>query len=273
MTVLSLLRAARITRHLPWLRGLELLRRLYADVLPFPPGWTSRIDDFDGNLRLDVDPREFIGIQLWHRPELFEREERRLFCSAIVPGTTVLDVGANIGIYTLIAAKRGARVFAVEGDPKNAARLRHHVALNGFSERVIIFECAAADRNGTLTLFRNPINCGGSNCFGGLDPVPVRCRTIDSLNLPPIDICKMDIEGAELSALRGMTATIDRSPGLRLLIEYNPKRAPEPLVQFLRSTFADVSVAGGGRIAANRSPSGLCNLWLSGPRASSGASR
>ncbi len=266
MLVTSLLKWGRITRHLPWLRGLELIRRVYAATLPFPPEWTIRVEDFDGDLKLDVDPREFIGIQVWHRPELFEKEERKLLCSAVGPGSVVLDVGANIGIYTLIAAKRGAKVFAIEGDPSNAARLRHHIELNGFGDRVTLFELAAADRSGALTMYRNPINWGGSNCFGGKDPVSVPCEKIDSLGLPPIDICKMDIEGAELSALTGMEETIGRSPKLKLLIECNPSRTPEPLVRFLLSRFAEALVVGGGKLASDHPPSGLCNLWLSAPK-------
>lgn len=263
--LLALLRLGRVTRYLPWLRGLELVRRLYAAVLLFPPGWTIPVDDFDGDLRLEIDPREFIGVQVWHRAELFEKKERELFCSAVVPGRVVLDVGANIGVYTLLAAKRGARVFAVEGDPKNAARLRHHIEINGFGDRVTVIEAAVADRSGTVTMYRNPINCGGSNCFEGQDPVAVPCRTIDSLDLPPVDVCKMDIEGSELAALEGMADTLSRSPKLQLLIEHNPNHNCGALLAFLLARFAQASVAGGRPLTAQRAPSGLCNLWVSGP--------
>ena len=69
-------------------------------------------------------------------------------------------------------------------------------------------------------------------------------RTIDSMDLPPIDVCKMDIEGSEESALRGMAATLARSPNLRLLIECNGLSDQASLTALLRTHFAHISKAG-----------------------------
>src|SRR5689334_11838959 len=157
--------------------------------------------------------RGTLDICLWHFPELYEREQREMFCSLITPGCTVLDVGANVGLYTLLAAKRGARVFAIEADPHNAALLRHHVKLNRLENWVTILELAATEVEKTVTLYRNPQNWGESNILnrGNLSGT-VAGHTIDSLDLPPIDVCKMDIEGAEVFALQGMEGTLKRSP-------------------------------------------------------------
>src|SRR5216684_869726 len=213
----KVLRLGRFTKYLPYVRGLGVLRDIYEAVLP-KGDLQFRVNDFDGDLRIDIDVRETIGINIWHRPKFFEKHERKLFCAAITAGSVVLDVGANVGIYTLLAAKRGARVFAIEADPQNVEPLRHHVHLNGFDDRVTIFHMAAAAKEGTVMLFRNPSNSGGSSIFRGVDPVFVTSNTIDSLNLPPIDVCKMDIEGAEMMALLGMNATIRRSPNMKMLI-------------------------------------------------------
>ena len=87
-------------------------------------------------------------------------------------------------------------------------------------------------------------------------------RTIDSLNLPPIDVCKMDIEGAEMMALRGMANSLARSPNLKLLIECSPEFAdPRELLSFLHSEFRSVSVVGGKRLSPSDPPPGKCNLW------------
>jgi FkbM family methyltransferase len=169
----------------------------------------------------------------------------------------VLDVGANLGIYTLLAAKRGARVFAVEADPANAAALRHHVELNGFTDRVTVFEMAATESAKTIAFYRNPRNTGGSNLFRGQPAGTVEGKTLDSLNLPPIDICKMDIEGSELMALAGMQKTLERSSRLRLLVEHSTEFGnSEALLAYLRANFSKVEVVGatGGEIPP------LCNL-------------
>lgn len=68
-------------------------------------------------------------------------------------------------------------------------------------------------------------------------------RTLDSLNLPPIDICKMDIEGAEFMALQGMEQTLGRSPHIKLMVEYvRDLGASEELLTYLRRNFSSVQV-------------------------------
>src|SRR5437773_12126280 len=126
LMIQKVLRCGRVTKYLPYVRGLGALRSLYGLVLP-KNELQLRVDDFDVDLRMDVDVREVIGINIWNRPRFFEKQERWLFCDAIFPGSVVLDVGANIGIYTLLAAKRGARLCAVEADPVNLKRLHHVV--------------------------------------------------------------------------------------------------------------------------------------------------
>jgi FkbM family methyltransferase len=267
----KMLRYGRVTKFLPYVRGLGALRGLYELVLP-ESELKLRVDDFDGDLKLDVDVREYMGFNVWHRPTSFEKHERSLFCGAIVKGCTVLDVGANVGIYTLLAAKRGAKVFAIEADPRNVEVLRHHVHLNGFDDRVAIFHMAAAAKEARVTLFRNPSNCGGSSIFRGVEPVSVMSNTIDSLNLPPIDVCKIDIEGAEMMALLGMNMTMRQSPNMKMLIEYNKGLGQtDGMMEFICARFASVHVTGKARfrskgpLAATEKLPSFCNLWASSP--------
>jgi FkbM family methyltransferase len=264
----DILRLGRVTRFLPYFRGIGLFQRFYRSVLP-QEALSLSIENFDGDLRLEnLDVRETIGVNVWHRPDFFEKNPRELFCASIVPGSTVLDVGANIGIYTLLAAKRGARVFAIEADPRNLEMLRHHVHENGFDDRVTVFPVAVSDREGEVTLFRFGGNCGHSNLFEGTDPARVPCRTIDSLDLPPIDICKMDIEGSELSALRGMEATLERSPRMSLLIEYAEIfGASTEMTDYIRARFASVYAIRQppfrpfGPLSATKKAPPNCDLW------------
>jgi FkbM family methyltransferase len=254
------LRLGRTTRHLPRFRGLNALLHIYRRLIPSDA--LFRVNDFDGDLKLDISVCETVGINLWHAPRLFEKQERELFCSAIRPESLVLDVGANIGIYTLLAAKRGAYVIAIEPDPNNVIALRRHIELNGFADSVTVLEMAATDRSQLLTLYRYPENSGGSTLFGKGEGIVVEGRTIDSLDLPPVEVCKMDIEGAEVLALRGAKDTLARSPNLKLLIEcYRQHSNTQQMLSFLHQEFASVSVVGGSQLHPSDQPPGLCNLW------------
>lgn len=231
-------RFTRATRFLPRLRGVgRILQPARFLSRPFHRPGVHRIDDFDGDLSLEVDTRELIGAALWFIPQIYEWRERELFCSAIRPGAVVLDVGANLGIYTLLAAKRGAHVFAIEADPQNAAMLRWNVVLNRFDKAVRVYELGASDHNHTAGIRRNTANSGGSTLVDG---DLIQCRAIDSLGLPPVDVCKMDIEGFELNALHGMAGTISRSLSLKLLVECNHHSDQATLRSFLMTRFKSI---------------------------------
>lgn len=255
-----LLRPGRITKYTGRWKGHNTLLRLYRKYLP--PDLRLRVSDFDGDLKFDVNMRGNVDICLWHFPKLYEKEQRKLFCSLIKPGCTVLDVGAHIGFYTLLAAKRGARVFSVEADPSNAAQLRHHVEINGFTDQVTVFEMAATECSKAVPLYRHAFNQGESNIIQKGQPAcVVQGNMLDALDLPPIDICKMDIEGAELMALRGMERTLSRSPHMKLMVEYAQHLgAGEELLGYLRANFASVQVIEQNETAAPEKIPEFCNL-------------
>jgi FkbM family methyltransferase len=122
----------------------------------------------------------------------------------------VLDIGAHVGFYTLLAAvltMPGGRVFAFEPLDSNVAKLRRHIALNRIS--VEVNECAVADRDGEAHFQR-----GTDSYTGGLHDVgmPVPVVSVDGLRaagrLPDPDIVKIDVEGAEELVLKGASKTI-----------------------------------------------------------------
>jgi FkbM family methyltransferase len=121
------------------------------------------------------------------------------------PEGTVLDLGANIGMFTILAAKslvpRG-RVVAVEANPYAAAVLRRNVIENGFSN-VEVIEAAAAPMDGKVELHLAPHSLGATVFAGerGGESVMVAAIGVDTLieSLGPIELLKMDIEGSEWS--------------------------------------------------------------------------
>jgi FkbM family methyltransferase len=113
-------------------------------------------------------------------------------------GMTAFDVGAHSGYYTLMMSRavgRSGRVFAFEPNALNAAYLRRHVALNRLTN-IQVVETAITDREGTVH-FRDD----GYNSRIAQTGRQVRTTRLDSFPIP--DLVKMDIEGAEVLALRG----------------------------------------------------------------------
>jgi FkbM family methyltransferase len=150
------------------------------------------------------------------------------------PGDVVYDVGASIGFLTVICARLvgpTGRVIAFEPSPEAGRRLRHNVAINGF-ENVSVIEAAAGEHPGTAWLahshamvWGNVVDDPAQRSSG--DP-QITVTTIDdaATDLPSPAIVKMDIEGAEAAALRGMT---------KLLREHRPVVLCE-----IHDTFAEV---------------------------------
>jgi len=255
------LRAGQVTRFLPRVRAFYKLRGLYQRVLPENFLVRTR---FDGDLLLDLHLTDNLGVFLWHYPRFYEPEEIEAFCSFIRPDSTVLDIGANAGLYTLLAAKRGARVFAIEPDPLNLTMLRQNISLNGLESRVTIFEMAATETARQVSLYRNLSNMGESNILArGLPSGTVEGRTIDSLNLPPIDVCKIDVEGAELAALNGMQRTLQRSPAIKLFVEYAEAFGNSAaLLDYLRANFSQLKVMEDPAANAREAVPPFCNILV-----------
>jgi FkbM family methyltransferase len=166
------------------------------------------------------------GDDLSHLPELvsngiYDVPLTTFIQREIKPGDTVVDVGANIGIFTVLAGYQvweSGRVIAYEANPHNVEVLRDNVSLNWLSDRIQIVPKAAGREPGRLP-FLAPRRFGGS---GSLQPVEHllvtedRRDTVDRLevdvealdiqleNLNRIDLIKIDVEGGEEQVFAGM---------------------------------------------------------------------
>jgi FkbM family methyltransferase len=134
------------------------------------------------------------------------------------PGDTFVDAGANIGFFSIFAARKvgqSGKVIAVEMMPDTAAILRRHVALNGL-DNVAVVEAALSDRAGEqVEAFVTPGHYGqatiiGDGRYGA--PVTVKARTIDDVvGAQQVAVIKLDLEGAESLALAGATVTLAKA--------------------------------------------------------------
>lgn len=163
---------------------------------------------------------------------LAEPRERRFLQEQIEPGMVVLDVGANVGFYTLLLADRvgpTGRVHAFEPDPLSFGILRRRAAGRANIE---INQTAVGDRAGTITLYTNRSNRADNRVHPSLgaetaEAVEVPLTTLDdycaALGIERIDAVKMDIQGAEVSALAGFRKTLSRLKLRWMLIEFSPE--------------------------------------------------
>ncbi len=141
------------------------------------------------------------------------------------PGCTFVDVGANVGYFTLLASTLGARVVAYEPTPSVFARLRENVDLNGFHQAQLI-NAAVMDKPGTLSLHLSGDDPEANSLFGN-DPSSVRVPAVtldDDLaarGIDHVDVLKIDAEGAEPFVLDGATRLLSSPNPPAILIEVN----------------------------------------------------
>jgi FkbM family methyltransferase len=143
---------------------------------------------------------------------------------------TFVDIGAYVGYFTILASRwvgNAGHVYAFEPDSLAYQFLLRNIEANGCANAVAINK-ALSDGAGTATLIRDP---KGPETFlavtpGDGDAVTVPTVTLDSFleseNWPPVDLAKMNIEGSELIALRGMKEVSQRNSRLQLVMEFNP---------------------------------------------------
>jgi len=231
-----------MTRRLPvsWL-GLRLsmpLRRVAINALRERP-----VDTVVWNARMRLYPGHNICEKnALFTPQMFDVIERHALGEAIdkriaAGGTfTFIDIGANVGLYSLYVASRSgarARILAIEPQPGIVERLRFNVTINA-SANIAVLPIAVADREGKMTLVINERDSGGTRLAkdatieDGAAVTRVICRPLvailDEAGIFSIDALKIDIEGAEDLALTPFlrTAPTELLPRL-VLIEDRPE--------------------------------------------------
>jgi FkbM family methyltransferase len=220
-----------------------LLTALAPRLMP-PPSNEARVEIRGGGI-LSV-PAHFPSYRNYALG-MYERDVCSLLPSIISAGTNVVDVGANVGFYTFSLSRlvggRG-RVFAFEADPNVYRYLLRNVADNGL-DNVVAERFAITEACGAVQFIADSVERGHLSPSGSAIPsieVPGLSldRYFESIGWPAIDFIKLDIEGGELAALKGMSDLSARNPDIKLVMEYNPqsiKRAgvtPQRLFQAIR---------------------------------------
>lgn len=201
---------------------LEYRTGLMNDVIS---ATTLSIDD--RRIRFTVDCNEDFKRSTGHG----ERDVLRDFGDLVTGGDIVWDVGANVGSYSLLAALSGATVHAFEPAPDALSRLYRNVELNDVGDAITVHEVALGSEEGTGTLQRESRSgVRGLTETGDGDEVVV--TTGDSLDLPSPDVVKIDVEGNEVNAIRGMTEHLEQTDVC--IVEYHDERDEERIVETLQ---------------------------------------
>jgi FkbM family methyltransferase len=196
----------------------------------------ARLPDAAGGYRFACDLRDLIAREVFYTGA-YAPQETALLRALLRTGGTFVDVGANWGYFTLLGAHAvgaGGRVAALEPDPRLFATLSANVAANGLAQ-VAALPVAAAERDGPLTLAGHAEdggNWGVSSLVADGDGPRFRVRgrpvdaVLNELGIERVELLKMDIEGAEDAALRGMTKGLARGRYRRVLLELHPRLHP-----------------------------------------------
>jgi FkbM family methyltransferase len=162
-----------------------------------------------------------------------EAGTRNVLLRLLEPGMTVVDVGANIGLHTLAAARRvkpNGRIYAFEPAPTTFESLRQTIMMNGIGDVADARMLAVGARAERRTLYLHPIS-GHNSMYPTkgdeerrLGSIEVDVDTLDAL-IPPdrgIDLVKIDVEGAELDVLAGMARIIADNRDIAIVAKFRP---------------------------------------------------
>ena len=222
-----------------------------------PVGWVSRWCGrrygwaLPGGARLIIDrPSEWMQ-SLILKEGAYEPEIAALIRHHVVPGELFVDVGANQGQHSVIAARAGAMVHAFEPLPRLADRVRANAELNGVSGRLVVFGTALGATTGTAYLYENArLDDGSHSLLGGIPAAGVETHqvavtTLDEhfggRSLRP-HLVKIDVEGYEAGVLDGAQQTL-ASIRPMVMIETGDRLADQ-LRESARSVLARLVKAG-----------------------------
>ena len=161
----------------------------------------------------------------------YEPLTTKLIIDSIAPGGTIIDVGANIGYYTLVAARSAGprgKVFAFEPDPTNFELLKRNVSANAYTT-VVTVNKAVSNRTGTAALYLDEFNRGDHRMYDSHDGrsyVRVDAVRLDDFfrpSSPKVDVVKIDIQGAEAWAVEGMSDLLKTTGDVVLFTEFWPQ--------------------------------------------------
>jgi FkbM family methyltransferase len=172
-----------------------------------------------------LDPNDGLHLAKNH---IYEELETKFIKQTVKKNSIVIDVGANIGYYTLIFAKivgKNGRVYAFEPAPSNFCLLKKNVEFNGFTN-VELVQKAASNKTGQIKLFVTD-DAGDNRIYDSDDnrkSVRIDATTLDDFfqNDQALSFVKIDTQGADAAVVQGMARLMHYNKNVRILTEFWP---------------------------------------------------
>ncbi len=254
----SVLTSLRLHRLIPCRR--EIYNFLFEKL------WTGgNIIEIQGS-KMDInmkekDPMMRQTFQTYALSSSWEEDTTKLFEKIVKKGDVVIDMGANIGYFTLLSARlvgSEGRVFSFEPNPKNFEYLNKNIRLNDY-KNVNAEQKAVSNVNGKTKLFICPYDSGhhtinkadGVEAYrlgrkGKVESIEVETVTLDEYlknKTDRVDVMKIDVEGAEALSFKGMEETLNNNKNVKIFLEFFPLliekmgSSPKEFVGFLLQNF------------------------------------
>lgn len=200
----------------------------------------------DGN-RMFLDKDDSMRLSILN---IYEPATVKYFRERIKPGGVILDIGAHIGYYTLMAAKyigNKGKVYAFEPNKDNFALLTKNARINGYKNAILINK-AVTKSTKKARLFLSRASTGMHSLID-IDDDNRNSTIVDTVSLddffgknpPRVSVIKMDIEGGEYRAVEGMDRLLRRNKHVILFTEFSPfaikksKKSPHGFLNLLKS--------------------------------------
>jgi len=231
--------------------GFKLLEGKGIGKIPLVDKLFHTISSLTGEIEYELEGLRFKSLMYYYpkRHLLYygrshEPDVRKVFCSLIRKGDIVVDVGASIGLYTLLAAKlvgSDGFVYAFEPDPVRFSKLLENVKLNNF-KNVKAFDIALSNRKDYIKItYHHPRK--------GFVKGVVKALPLDIFKIEP-DVIKIDVDGAEVEILEGMRETIENYRPT-IICEIHPDEADITKIEdFLhKQDYTIYEIGKGGRLS------------------------
>ena len=213
-----------ITRRLPRVRGSGRLGHSVARLYRRKPRLAVVVNVLDFQMRLD--PMEYVDGDLLFVPQIYDRGELAWLHRELRMGSVFLDIGANVGFYSLFASRLigdSGVALAIEADPETARRLEDNIQLNG-CRNVRVVPHGVSGRHERLPFGVNLRGNRGSSSFlaSWQRSIEVECQPLLTVlhqhGIFRVDAAKIDVEGFATRVLRPWLSDDDPALRPRLLI-------------------------------------------------------